>query len=151
MLKYILAVLLALAIQCFITYMLMLKGFTKLNPIKFLKKFATVMSFAFSTSSSNATIPLNIETLDNKIGVSENISSFTIPLGATINMDGTIGKIGGVKYKLAGAVNKHADIFIAPSENYEEALELKKKNKYDIKIVKADTFEEALEELKKLK
>lgn len=89
MLKYILAVLLALAIQCFITYMLMLKGFTKLNPIKFLKKFATVMSFAFSTSSSNATIPLNIETLDNKIGVSENISSFTIPLGATINMDGT--------------------------------------------------------------
>lgn len=89
MLKYILAVLLALVIQCFITYMLMLKGFTKLNPIKFLKKFATVMSFAFSTSSSNATIPLNIETLDNKIGVSENISSFTIPLGATINMDGT--------------------------------------------------------------
>lgn len=69
----------------------------------------------------------------------------------TINMDGTIGIIGGVKYKLAGAVKKNADIFIAPSENYEEALELKKKNKYDIKIVKADTFEEALEELKKLK
>ena len=69
----------------------------------------------------------------------------------TINMDGTIGIIGGVKYKLAGAVKKNADIFIAPSENYEEALELQKKNKYDIKIIKADTFEEALEELKKLK
>ena len=47
------------------------------------------MSFAFSTATSNATIPLSIDTLDNKIGVSRKISSFTIPLGATINMDGT--------------------------------------------------------------
>ena len=47
------------------------------------------MSFAFSTASSNASIPLSIETLDEKLGVSENISSFTVPLGATINMDGT--------------------------------------------------------------
>ncbi|MEN8076668.1 dicarboxylate/amino acid:cation symporter [Clostridioides difficile] len=89
MLKYIFAVMLALVIQCLITYMAMLKGFTKLSPLTFLKKFFPVMSFAFSTSSSNATIPVNIETLDNEIGVSEKISSFTIPLGATINMDGT--------------------------------------------------------------
>ena len=47
------------------------------------------MEFAFSTSSSNATIPLSIETLKDKLGVSSKISSFTIPLGATINMDGT--------------------------------------------------------------
>ena len=47
------------------------------------------MVFAFTTASSNATIPLNIETLDRKIGVDRTISSFTIPLGATINMDGT--------------------------------------------------------------
>ena len=47
------------------------------------------MAFAFSTSTSNATIPLNIETLEEKIGVSRKVSSFTIPLGATINMDGT--------------------------------------------------------------
>ena len=47
------------------------------------------MSFAFSTATSNATIPMAIETLDEKIGVSKKISSFTIPLGATINMDGT--------------------------------------------------------------
>ena len=47
------------------------------------------MGFAFSTSSSNSTIPLSIETLNEKIGVSKRISSFTIPLGATINMDGT--------------------------------------------------------------
>lgn len=89
MLKYIFAVLLALAIQCLITYMSLLKLLAKLNPIKFLKKFFPVMSFAFSTSSSNATIPLSIETLDNELGVSEKISSFTVPLGATINMDGT--------------------------------------------------------------
>ena len=89
MLKYIFSVMLALAVQCLITYMIMLKGFTNLSPKIFLKKFATVMSFAFSTASSNATIPLSIETLDDKIGVSENISSFTVPLGATINMDGT--------------------------------------------------------------
>ena len=89
MLKYIFAVLLALAVQCLGTYMVMLKGFSGISPVKFLKKFAPVMSFAFSTATSNATIPLSVETLKNKIGVSEKISSFTIPLGATINMDGT--------------------------------------------------------------
>ena len=47
------------------------------------------MTFAFSTATSNATIPLSIDTLAEKIGVSRKISSFTIPLGATINMDGT--------------------------------------------------------------
>ena len=46
------------------------------------------MAFAFSTATSNATIPLSIETLEEKLGVSRQISSFTIPLGATINMDG---------------------------------------------------------------
>ena len=62
---------------------------TGLSPIKFIKKFFPVMSFAFSTATSNATIPLSIETLEEKMGVSRKISSFTIPLGATINMDGT--------------------------------------------------------------
>mgnify|MGYP000030428532 len=47
------------------------------------------MSFAFTTATSNATIPLSIDTLHKKIGVSKKISSFTIPLGATVNMDGT--------------------------------------------------------------
>lgn len=67
----------------------MLKVLTRLSPIKFVKKFAPVMGFAFSTATSNATIPLSIETLKEKMGVSKKISSFTIPLGATINMDGT--------------------------------------------------------------
>ncbi|WP_178551164.1 cation:dicarboxylate symporter family transporter [Frisingicoccus sp.] len=89
LLKYMFGVVLALIVQCFVVYMLMLKIFTGLNPIKFIKKFFPVMTFAFSTATSNATIPLSIDTLDEKIGVSRKISSFTIPLGATINMDGT--------------------------------------------------------------
>lgn len=89
MLKYMISVILALAIQCFVIYQLLLFGFTRLNPIKFIKKFFPVMAFAFSTSTSNATIPMSIDTLQKKMGVSKQISSFTIPLGATINMDGT--------------------------------------------------------------
>ncbi|MDD5804805.1 dicarboxylate/amino acid:cation symporter [Blautia sp. HCP3S3_H10_1] len=87
--KYMIAVLIALAIQCFGVYQILLKVFTGLNPLKFIKKFFPVMAFAFSTATSNATIPLSIDTLYKKVGVSKKISSFTIPLGATINMDGT--------------------------------------------------------------
>ena len=89
MVKYMLNVLGALVIQCFGVYMILMFLFTRLNPIKFIKKWIPVMSFAFSTATSNATIPLSIETLADKVGVSKKISSFTIPLGATINMDGT--------------------------------------------------------------
>ena len=89
MLKYMGCVLLALAIHGFGIYQILLKLLTGLNPIKFIKKFFPVMAFAFSTATSNATIPLSIDTLSKKMGVSKKISSFTIPLGATINMDGT--------------------------------------------------------------
>ena len=89
LIKYMLGVFIALGIQCFGVYLLLLKGFTALNPIKFIKKFFPVMGFAFSTATSNATIPMSIDTLKNKMGVSKKISSFTIPLGATVNMDGT--------------------------------------------------------------
>ncbi|MCI6737244.1 MAG: dicarboxylate/amino acid:cation symporter [Intestinibacter sp.] len=89
MLKYMGSVFLALGVQCFVVYMVFLKIGTGLNPVKFIKKFLPVMGFAFSTATSNATIPMSIETLNKKMGVSKKISSFTIPLGATINMDGT--------------------------------------------------------------
>ncbi|MBP5460000.1 MAG: dicarboxylate/amino acid:cation symporter [Clostridia bacterium] len=89
LLKYMGSVTGGLAIQLLIVYMLLLFVFTRLNPFKFLKKFFPVIAFAFSTSTSNATIPLNIETLEEKMGVSRKVSSFTIPLGATVNMDGT--------------------------------------------------------------
>ena len=89
MLKYMGNVTLALALQCLIVYQILLFVFTRLNPLKFIKKFLPVMGFAFSTATSNATIPMSIDTLSKKMGVSKQISSFTIPLGATINMDGT--------------------------------------------------------------
>ncbi|MDD6191630.1 MAG: dicarboxylate/amino acid:cation symporter [Lachnospiraceae bacterium] len=89
LLKYMASVTLGLALQCFGVYMVLLFVFTRFNPFRFVKKFFPVMAFAFSTSTSNATIPLNIDTLEEKMGVSRKISSFTIPLGATINMDGT--------------------------------------------------------------
>ena len=89
LLKYMVSVLLSLAFHCFVIYALLFFIFTRLNPYHFIKKYLPVMGFAFSTATSNATIPLAIETLKEKMGVSKKISSFTIPLGATINMDGT--------------------------------------------------------------
>lgn len=89
LLKYMVSVLLSLAFHCFVIYALLFFLFTRLNPYHFIKKYLPVMGFAFSTATSNATIPLAIETLKEKMGVSKKISSFTIPLGATINMDGT--------------------------------------------------------------
>ena len=76
---------------------------------------------------------------------------YTIAGTGTINHDGTIGAISGVKYKLKGAVKGKADIFFAPAgENYQEAMELKKKNKYKIDIVEVKTFEDAVNYLKKI-
>ena len=89
MISFIGTVYLGLFVQLLVVYMLLLFLFTRLNPFQFLKKMLPVMLFAFSTSSSNATIPLNMETLEKKIGVDPKVASFTIPLGATINMDGT--------------------------------------------------------------
>lgn len=86
--KYIICVIVCLAVQAFVVYPALLVIFTRLNPIKFFKRFFSVMFFAFSSSTSNATIPLNLEKL-SQMGVSREVSSFTIPLGATINMDGT--------------------------------------------------------------
>jgi len=87
--KYLFVCLFVMFIHVFVVYGGALKIFGRLNPIKFFKKFWPVMVMALSTSSSNATIPVNLETCENKLGVSPAVSSFTIPLGATINMDGT--------------------------------------------------------------
>lgn len=86
--KYVVCVLIGLGIQAFVVYPSLLVVFTRLNPITFFRKFMSVMFFAFSSSTSNATIPLNMNKLED-MGVSRDVSSFTIPLGATINMDGT--------------------------------------------------------------
>lgn len=66
----------------------------------------------------------------------------------TIDINGTVGEIGGVKYKLMGAVHDKADLFLVPSGNYEEAMETKKKFNYKITIVKVETLEDAVNYLK---
>ncbi|MDP2576572.1 MAG: dicarboxylate/amino acid:cation symporter [Gemmatimonadota bacterium] len=71
------------------TYPLILSIFGKLNPLTFFRRVREPQIIAFSTSSSNATLPITMETAQEKLGVSEEISSFVLPLGATINMDGT--------------------------------------------------------------
>ena len=87
--KYMFTVVFALIIHFAITYLGMLTVLGRLNPFKFMRKFMKVITVAFSTASSNATIPVTLETVQQDLGVSKGISSFTIPLGATINMDGT--------------------------------------------------------------
>ena len=104
MLSYMATVLGGLAVQLILVYMILLAAFTRVNPINFLKKFAPVMTFAFSTASSNATVPVNIKTLE-EMGVDRKISSFTIPLGATINMDGTAIMQGVAVVFIANAYN----------------------------------------------
>ena len=88
LLKYMFVLLLALAIHAGIVYTGMLKVFTKLSVRPFLKRFGKVAAITFSTASSGAALPVTIKTL-NEAGVDNKVSSFTIPLGATINMDGT--------------------------------------------------------------
>ncbi|KAB2331015.1 dicarboxylate/amino acid:cation symporter [Bacillus mesophilum] len=86
---YMIVVLGALFVHAFVTYGSSVYFLGGMNPIKFFKGFSPAMGVGFSTSSSNATLPLSMETAQKKLGVPEPISSFVQPLGATINMDGT--------------------------------------------------------------
>lgn len=79
----------ALIIHAFITLPVISKYIGKVNPIKHFRNMTTPLLTAFSTSSSNATLPLTMEAVEHNSGVSNKITSFTLPLGATINMDGT--------------------------------------------------------------
>jgi Na+/H+-dicarboxylate symporter len=87
--KYFFLVIFVLIVHGLVTFPVMLKLFTGLDPRIFLKKMRAVQLFAFSTSSSGATIPVSMETVTKRLGVKNSIASFTVPLGATINMDGT--------------------------------------------------------------
>ena len=68
----------------------------------------------------------------------------------TISLDGSVGEIGGVKYKLMGAVKEDADIFIVPSDNYKEALDVKKEKEYNIEIVSVEKFQDVVDYLEGL-
>lgn len=87
--KYFFTVLGVLILHAMVTYPALLTVLSRLNPRRFLKKMRQVQVFAFSTASSNATIPVTLATVKNRIGVKNSVASFTVPLGATINMDGT--------------------------------------------------------------
>ena len=86
---YALTVMLALAVISFVVYPLLLRLFTKKRLRDFYKAAFPVQMLAFSTSSSAATLPLTIERTQKELGVSEEVSSFVLPVGVTINMDGT--------------------------------------------------------------
>lgn len=87
--KYFILVIVVLLIHAFVVYPTLLKVFTGMNPLRFFKKMRNAQMFAFSTASSNATIPVTLRATEERLGASNKVASFTVPLGATINMDGT--------------------------------------------------------------
>ena len=89
LLKYSVTVAGGLLLHVLFTYGLVLKGLTDFRPLDFFKRIREPQLIAFSTSSSNATLPLTMETAEDELGVTKEVSSFVLPLGATINMDGT--------------------------------------------------------------
>lgn len=86
---YMLVVIVGILIHSFLTLPLFMRILVKIKPYKHMKNMSTVLLTAFSTSSSNATLPLTMSEIQQKDGVSEKIASFTLPLGATVNMNGT--------------------------------------------------------------
>ncbi|WP_181164522.1 dicarboxylate/amino acid:cation symporter [Amaricoccus solimangrovi] len=79
----------SLFLHLFVTLMVILKVFSGLNPVPFMRKIRPAQLFAFSTASSNATIPVTMRCVTERMGVDNSVASFTVPFGATINMDGT--------------------------------------------------------------
>lgn len=86
---YFFTVLGLLIFHALVVYPVLLKTLSGLNPITFLKKMEAAVTTAFGTSSSNATIPVTLRTVTDRLGVKKSVGSFTVPFGATINMDGT--------------------------------------------------------------
>lgn len=100
-----------------------------------------------SGASAGLMTSLQIYNELNSIDITKGL---TISGTGTIDLEGNVGEIDGVKYKLAGAVKKGADVFICPEENYKEAIKEKKEHDYKIKILKVSTFDEALEKLEEV-
>jgi len=101
---YFFAVIAALVLHLLLTYTALLK-IAGLSARRFLGKMRAVMTFAFSTSSSSATIPLTLNTVEQRLGVKNSVAAFTVPLGATINMDGTAIMQGVATVFVANAYN----------------------------------------------
>lgn len=109
-LTYVITTVICLLLFLTVGYGLVIALIAHQNPFKFLQKMAKVSMFGFSTSSSAATLPLNIKTAVEELGVSEEVASFVLPLGMTINMNGT------------AIMQVLATIFIAASSGYEITL-----------------------------
>ncbi|MGL5232968.1 MAG: dicarboxylate/amino acid:cation symporter [Fusobacteriaceae bacterium] len=113
--KYVVAVIIALFILVITIYPIILITIAKYSPIKFIKKFFPVMVLAFSTSSSAACLPTSMKTVEEEFNVSNTIASFALPLGNTINMNGTsimqgiatifIAQVYGVELTMANYVS----------------------------------------------
>lgn len=109
---YFLTVVLVLVIHTVVTYSLLLATLGKLSPRIFFRKMYSVMLFAFSVSSSNASIPLTLDTVEEKLGVNPVVSSFIIPLGVNINKNGAAIMQGVATIFIAHAYNLHMDIVV---------------------------------------
>ena len=105
LIKYFMTVAGVLVLHFLLTYSMMVRFVAGLNPIRFYRNFLPVMAYAFSTSSSNATLPVTLETVEHRLGVKNEVASFTVPLGATINMDGTAVMQGVATVFIAQAYN----------------------------------------------
>ena len=105
LIKYFLTVILVLFLHFSMTYSILIRVLAGLNPITFYRRFSPVMAYAFSTSSSNATLPITLDAVQHRIGVKNEVASFTVPLGATINMDGTAIMQGVATVFIAQAYN----------------------------------------------
>ena len=105
LMEYFLVLAGTLLLHGLVTYSIMFRAFTGLNPLIFLKKMEDAIMFAFSTASSNATIPVTMETATRRMGVDNKVAAFTVPLGATINMDGTAIMQGVATAFIAQAFN----------------------------------------------
>lgn len=103
--KYFVTVVLVLALHMLGVYPLVLKIFSGLNPLTFFKNVRPAILFGFSTASSNATMPITMNVAEKRLGIDNSIASFTVPLGATINMDGTAIMQGVATVFIAQAFN----------------------------------------------
>lgn len=108
---------------------------------------AITLKFKQSESGSSGGMMLTLSIYEN-ITSEDLIKGKSIAGTGTIEKDGTIGEIGGVKYKIIGASKKNIDIIFVPEENYEEAIQVKNEYNYNMKIIKVHTFDEVINYLK---
>ena len=105
------------------------------------------IKFKNSESGSSGGLMLTL-TIYNALSSEDLIKGRNIAGTGTINADGTVGEIDGIKYKIMGAAKNNMDIVFVPSSNYEDAITTKNKYNYDLEIIKVDTFNEVLEYLR---